>query len=138
MKVYLAAAYSRRQEMKQLATELSGIGVEVTGHWFDKPEGVTDTTVTNKYLIDCAIADIRAIREADYFVRFPNDLHGSTYVRSDLATAGKDFETGYAFALGKPIFVVGGKQNIFDRLPNMVHVKDEAALLRALNPIEVM
>lgn len=82
-------------------------------------------------LVENAYADLRAIRECDALVRF-TDIGGSS------ATGGKDFETGYAFALGRPIYVVGGRQNIFDYLPNFIHVKDEAELLRLLSPVEIM
>jgi hypothetical protein len=34
------------------------------------------------------------------------------------------FEMGLAYALGKPIVVVGGIQPIFDYLPTINHVRD--------------
>jgi hypothetical protein len=42
------------------------------------------------------------------------------------------FEMGYAKAKGKGLIVVGGKQNVFDRLDGIIHIKDADALVRLL------
>lgn len=133
MKVAIGASFHRRQEMMLFAYRLKAIGAEVTSVWFGESDDEPD-----QKLVENALTDLRTIRECDVFVRFTNSLDGLPFVPNTWATGGKDFEMGYAYALGKPIYVVGGRQNIFDRLPNLIHVKDEAALLRLLSPVEVM
>lgn len=85
---------------------------------------------------ECAFTDINDVRACDVFVRFTDDLTPIT-IPSHLGTGARHFETGLAYALGKTIIIVGGRQNVFDFVPGFVHLKDTEALVRYLNKEEV-
>lgn len=135
MRCYLAASWSRRDEILQASRELNAIDVMAWCHWLHD-EDEMPTHGQEKFLRENALCDVNDVSDCDVFVRFSDDLT-SALVPSHLATGGRMFEMGLAYALGKPIYVVGGKQNIFDRLPNIIHVKDFAHLKRELSPVEV-
>lgn len=134
MRVAIGASWSRKEEVKALVAELVAMGVQVACHWCEEP---IFPHYERKYLVERGLDDLRDIRDCDYFVRLGDDLSGP-FISSGLATGGHHFETGFAFALGKVIVVVGGHQNIFDWFPTIVHVKDNAELKRLLSPVEVM
>lgn len=120
MKVYLAGAFSRQEELQDIATELEFLGVEVTSKWLN------NTPTMNKPFREAredAFMDVRDLREADVLVRFTDKVTGAT-VPSRLISGARMFEFGMAWERGMPIVVVGGMQNVFDRLPNVTHVKD--------------
>lgn len=129
--VYLAASWLRRDEMQDVADQLRVAGVDVEVHWLNQYENNKQ-----KSLLDNALADIRGVRECDVFVRFSDDL-SLPMVPSKLATGGRFVEMGIALALGKPIYVVGGKQCIFDNLPSVIHIKDVGHLIRDLGSEEI-
>jgi hypothetical protein len=130
-KVYLAASWLRREEMQSVAQELRTAGLEVDVHWLDQYDSHKQKSHLNN-----ARADIRGVRECDVFVRYSDDL-SLPLVPSKLATGGRFVEQGIAMTLDKEIFVVGGKQCIFDELPKVTHVKDTAHLLRELSSEEI-
>lgn len=134
MKLYLAAAFSRQQEMRDYADELEGMGLHVTSRWLTEPP--KPLVGQQKFLRDRALDDVADIRGCDVLVRFTDDLSAST-IPSQLATGGKMFETGLAYSLAKTVYIVGGHQNIFDNLPGIQHVKDFGELKRTLSPVEI-
>jgi nucleoside 2-deoxyribosyltransferase len=131
-KIYLSAAHSRRIEASELAEELLAVGVYVHSSWL----WIDDAISSEKFLRDRAYADIREIQDCDIFVRL-SDKDCTKFVPAGLVSGGRMFETGLAWALGKPIYIVGGPQNLFDRLDNFVHVKDKQELKRALCPWQI-
>lgn len=132
MKVYLGAAFSRQAEMRGIADALEVYGVFITSRWLleDQKKG------THKYLRECAFTDIEDVESSDIFVRFTDDL-SLPDVPSSLATGSRMFEMGLAWKAGIPIVVVGGHQPVFDHLPNITHLKDEAELIRYLSSEEI-
>lgn len=134
MRVYLAGAWSRREEIRVLRDELNALGIAVTSRWLD--EHPAPTNGKEKFLRETALYDLADIRDSDVLVRVSDDL-SAPYVASHLATGARMVEMGYALGRGIPVVVVGGVQNVFDRLPNVVHVKDVGALKRYLSPVEV-
>lgn len=136
MKLYLAASFSRQQEMLAIAAELTGLGHHVTSRWLFEEQGMKHGNCRRKYMMRCAFTDLEDVRAADMIVRFSDDLMPIS-IPSHLATGARHFETGYAFALGKPIIVVGGHQNVFDFISSVVHLKDARELINYLNPEEI-
>jgi nucleoside 2-deoxyribosyltransferase len=136
VRVYLAASFSRQSEMRVIALRLEMAGVCVTSRWLHENQGMKHGNAREKFMRECAFTDLQDVRDADMLVRFTDDLIPST-IPSYLGTGARHFETGYALALGKPIVVVGGRQNVFDFLPNVVHIKDADALVRYLSPEEI-
>jgi nucleoside 2-deoxyribosyltransferase len=110
MKFYLAAAFSRKDEIAQKCRELEAVGHEVTctWPWEDVPPtaGLQDVdcwAVSKKdiYEIDCADAII-------LFTQEPT----KPFVRG-----GRMHEFGYAHGTGKHLIVCGPRENIFHYLP---------------------
>lgn len=123
IKIYLAAAYSRKLEVKEYAKRLRDEGFEVTSQWLDEMEGGD--------LAKNAFIDLNNIDSCDVLVRFADSINIG-YNDPALISGGRHFETGYAYAKWKLIIVVGGKQNIFDSLSDIIHIKDFETLLAVL------
>lgn len=105
MRVYLAARYSRREEMLVVARTLRDAGVGVTSRWITGQHeryGVPDTV--------CANDDIEDIGEAHALIAFtePADTAPSR--------GGRHVEAGMALAYCRPLLVVGPVENIFYNL----------------------
>lgn len=135
MKIYIAASWSRRSEIRKVASELEELGVRVGSRWLGECHKPSSSG-REKFLRETALIDVADVRACDALVRFADDLT-EMRVPSHLATGARMFEMGLAYALGKPIYVVGGKQNVFDRLPNLIHIKDAEHLKRELCPTEI-
>ena len=136
LKVYLAASFSRQAEMRLVASRLVDVGVEITSRWLFENQGMKHGNARRKFMFRCALTDLEDVRAADVLVRFSDDL-SEAFIPSNLGTGARHFETGYAFALGKPIIIVGGQQNVFDFVSSMTHVKDVDALVDYFNPEEI-
>lgn len=136
MRIYLAAAWSRKKEIKLIADQLNEIlGVIVTANWLIEDSKPKKKNVF-KYCQERARIDVQDVRKADMLIRFTDDLRHKV-VPARLATGARMFEMGYAYALGKKIVVVGGHQPIFDYLPGIVHVNDVETLKSFLS-VEAM
>ena len=118
--VYIAARYSRRNEMKAIASHLQGAGVSVTSRWLDEDKPL-DTKLGDdspRFYIETAKADIADIDRADTILFFSEDPLVGT------PRGGRHVEFGYALGLGKRMVVIGGSENIFHFLPNILHFND--------------
>jgi len=128
MRVYLAAAWSRREEIRGYAKLLADQGVNVQARWLDQePDFPADGVIRSKYLQSRAELDVDDVRECDVLVRFSDDLSPAT-VPSRLASGARMFEMGLAWSLGKKIIVVGGTQCVFDYLRDIIHLDNVEAL----------
>lgn len=133
MKIYLAAAWSRQAEIREFAPELEGLGHEITSRWlYEQPAPVGQDR--EQHLRETAFIDVQDVRKADILVRFTD----SKFIRQEmvpghLLSAARMFEFGLAWAEGIPVVVVGGIQNVFDRLPNVVHLPNKEALVKFLS-----
>ena len=135
MKVYLAAAWGRRAEIEEVAVRLRKLGVEITSNWLSE-EKAQQTGAKEKFLRDRAYLDLEDVARADAIVRFtdPEFLDKTTELAPKALMSGaRMVEFGYAKALGKTLYVVGGKQNVFDRLDGIVHLKDVDELCHVLS-----
>jgi nucleoside 2-deoxyribosyltransferase len=130
MRVYLAGAWGRREEILRVADRLQLVGVEITSNWLTEEEGMQSGS-KERFLRERAYIDLQDVDRADALVRFA-DVPRTRQVPRALISGARMFEMGYAKAKGKTIFVVGGKQHIFDRLADVIHVKDADALVRLL------
>lgn len=140
MIVYLAAAWSRREEMKALAIELeqSVPGLVVNSRWI-KEEPSSNRWFQQKKMKalreERAIQDQEDVAAADILVRFTDNLSSRT-VPSYLATGSRMVEMGMALRGQQSVIVVGGIQPIFDYLPSVRHVKTINSLKRVLRQIK--
>lgn len=129
MKVYIAARYVRRQEMVEKAAQLMQYGIPVTSRWIG---GVHEEDEAPEDVIArFAKEDLDDIARADVLVAFAEE----PYTQS---RGGRHVELGYALALGHTILVVGGRENIFSYLPEIVHAPDWDAALSWLYDQNVM
>ena len=120
LSVYLAGMFSTIKIRKAQAAELRAVGIEVTSRWIDEtvPHNAETKDVPEKYLKETAIADIEDIDDADIFLAFvptAEELIAATVTAS--SRGGRHVEFGYALGTGKPIFVVGHKENVFHYYP---------------------
>jgi len=106
-KVYIAALYSRMDEMRCYAFLLeSGLGYTVTSKWLYGNEiGMTDA--------EAAIMDIEDITEADICLSLTQPF-GSMFTGG-----GRHTEFGYALAMGKECVIIGEREQIFHHLPQI-------------------
>ena len=130
MKIYLAAAWGRREEILRVADRLRLEGVEITSNWLTEEEGMQSGS-KERFLRERAYVDLQDVDKADALVRFADTPRTRSVPRA-LISGARMFEMGYAKAKGKGLIVVGGKQHVFDRLADVIHVKDADALVRLL------
>ena len=135
--VYLAAAWSRRDEIKQIAENISKLGYKITSRWLDQ-ENFGATALMNNEEKEArlrmhAIMDVTDVLRADTIVRFSDaEQMKQPLVDSKLLSGARNFEMGLAYGANKTMIVVGGHQNIFDRLPNIHHVHNVSELMDLL------
>jgi predicted metal-dependent HD superfamily phosphohydrolase len=131
MKVYLAARFDRKDEMKALSLLLNELGIECTSRWLDEKTAPKGKKNYERFITNTAQIDADDVYAADTLIRFSDDL-STTKVPSRWCTSSRFEETGMAYAWGKKIIIVGGHQSLFDRFQNRVHVQGTAELLRYL------
>lgn len=130
-KVYIAAAYGRREEMAQIAQPLVDAGHEITSRWLaghhDKaPDGVElDSDAHWRWCAEDDIADLRAAEVCVSVLGGGNRSRGGRHV-----------EFGLAFALGKRLIILGvpSRENVFHTLPGVEHYQSIAEVIEALQP----
>lgn len=147
MNVYLAARYSRREELCVYREWLRAAGATVTSRWLDGDHQVTDGQLLgaeNAEVIEgdsqheSAVAlrarfareDWEDLKKADVVVAFTEPP------RSNASRGGRHVEFGAALAWGIRCLVVGPRENVFHCL-NAVEVFDtwqdaSAVLAKAL------
>lgn len=144
MKVYLAASYSRREELASYAADVESRGMVVTSRWLLGPnhrklgdagtlsehaewlvERDFDSTVGRRVGALCAQQDVEDVLAADALVLFTGGGRGGRHV-----------EFGVALGAGKRLFVVGaGRENVFHTLPNVVGAASWREVLDELAPV---
>lgn len=116
-KVYIAARYSRRDEMRAAARLLYDAGIATTSQW------LYENCALDHHLDEfpddsnrkTAQVDLDDIRKADTLLFFAEDP------RVGVPRGGRHFECGYAFAIGKRVVVIGGPENVFLYMPTVIH-----------------
>ena len=116
--------------MRTVAEELTH---EVVGEWiYVEEDGYEETKAEpagSEKLAAYALRDIEDVARADILVLF-SEKAGSG------SRGGKDVEFGVALALGKPLIVLGGPQQIFHHLPQVYHISDTKQLQTVLDELE--
>ncbi len=139
-RVYLAAAWGRKDEVRGIADQLIGVGINVRARWLYEPPAPPTDYARHAFLQERAQIDVDDVIHANVLVRFSDDLSMPT-VPSSLATGSRMFEQGVAKIIGdlydygagetlkqmgipnKRVIVIGGNQCVFDYLPNIIHVR---------------
>jgi hypothetical protein len=125
MRVYLAARYSRKNEIKALVPLFGAHGISVGSRWLHEtsPPEVTLLEVTPEFCQETALVDLEDIEAADMLVFFAEDPLVGT------PRGGRHVEFGFALGIGKRIAVIGGPENIFHHLSQVVHYPDVKSFL---------
>jgi nucleoside 2-deoxyribosyltransferase len=116
--VYVAAKYERQSEAKLLTMLLQAAGARIMSTWVDEPLAPDVSEWT-----DYAKKDVNEIQNSSVLIVLTNQEGRRS------TTGGHHWETGYAYALGKRIVLIGPKENVFHYLPGMEHYPDLEAFL---------
>lgn len=109
-KIYLAARWSRREELEALIPSLVGAGYDVTSRWITDPQHrMADQPDAQAFNAELARHDVADVQKADALIFFaPRGTRG-----------GSDVEFGMALALRKRLFWVGERSHVFSFLPSV-------------------
>jgi hypothetical protein len=118
VKIYLASQYSRREEMLCVRTALQLMGHVVTARWLetewaDRPD--QSSACPQEYREKYAVIDAEDVSRSELVISF-TELPG---LPGDGSRGGRHVEFGIAYALGKRLFVVGYRENLFHHLPRV-------------------
>lgn len=130
MKIYLAGAYSRREQLCELRDHLRRLGHTVTSRWLDtewqhRPD--QSPAAPPEYREKYAVIDLEDVRNAECVINFterPDAKHGRR--------GGRHVEFGYALGLGKRCVVVGPRENLFHHLPGVEVYEHPGHLIDAM------
>lgn len=125
MRLYLAAKYSRRDELNRYAEDLRGLGHVVNCRWLsehDLPVGAPPEGG-----LRFALDDIEDIRAADLLIAFTEEPGKPGAGRN---RGGRHVELGIAIGRGMPVYVVGWRENVFCYLPEVIFFETWPEALR--------
>lgn len=130
--IYLAARYSRNDEMRGVRDVLEAFGHKVTSRWIDLHDGTLPQSFVAEKLNadpeDCskyAQIDINDLRAADTIISFTSADGGGK--------GGRHVEFGLALGLGKHLIIVGPRENVFHTLPSVEWYPDWPHLVMMWN-----
>lgn len=106
MKIYLASAYSRRDEMREVAKTLMAMGHVITSTWLQtnfRETGDGEIPTPPDERKTWALKDLQDIRQADCVVSFTGGGR----------RGGRHVEFGYALGMNKVTFIIGEPEHIF-------------------------
>jgi hypothetical protein len=117
VRVYLAAQFARRKELREYREILHSNGITVTSRWLDDTSWLSHklSDFTDEDNKKRACDDIDDISHSDVIIFF------SENPTVGVVRGGRHVEFGYAWATGKDIYVLGPKENIFHTLDNVFH-----------------
>ena len=127
MKIYLAARYSRREELCICAHELRGLGHEITSRWLLGNHQLTDEQLSTEGTVEqrqrFAMEDWADLMAAELCISFTEPP------RSTNNRGGRHVEYGAALATGIACIVVGPAENVFHCLPGITRFDTWAHVL---------
>lgn len=129
-KIYLAARYSRRDELAGYAEQLREMGYEVTSRWLNGNHQISDEGLSEEDSREererFATEDFEDLASAGCVISFTEPP------RSGNSRGGRHVEFGMAVALGHRLMVVGHRENVFHCLPRVEFYPVWASCLAAL------
>lgn len=135
-KVYLAASYARKREMRKYRDELVKMGCAVTSRWIDNADNYETSDVSYELMqsdpelcVRYANSDLSDIGVADIFIMFTGDKKSS---------GGRHTEFGIAMMmLGssnlRAICIVGPRENVFQCSPYIWYYEDWSSFLKGVS-----
>jgi nucleoside 2-deoxyribosyltransferase len=119
MRVYLAAGFSRKNEIAEKSQELENLGIKIVSTWTNDSEELDDKIYDCQSSEDfCTLSELarkdeNEIKRCDALVLFTQSPKIPFY------RGGRMDEAGFARALGKTILVCGPRENLFHYLPEI-------------------
>lgn len=129
MKVYLAARYSRHEELQAYRKDLESIGHEVTSRWINGGHQISKEELgeaANAKRVQFAQEDWSDLMAADCCISF------TEIPRTTTTRGGRHVEFGAALATGQRCIVVGPLENIFHCLPGVEHFATWPECMKAI------
>ena len=123
--VYFAARYTRLPELNRYRGELEALGFDVTSRWLTVASRPPGDALSEEDWRTLAVIDQEDVLAADTVVCFSEDAGSG-------GNGGRHVELGMALALGKQVVVVGRREHIFHRLPEVTVVESWPEALRLL------
>lgn len=122
MKIYIAAMYSLKDQMREYRDRLRADGHEIVSTWMDETHDATSclADISPNLLAQYARNDLKEIAACDVILFFSEEPTVPT------RRGGRHVEFGYALAWKKKIVVCGPQENIFHLLPQIQFVEDFA------------
>lgn len=116
-RLYIAARYGRRDEMRSVAELLRSQGCTITSRWLYENAPLNSQLGDHKpdFYVETAQWDLADIDRADTLLFFAEDPLVGT------PRGGRHVEFGYALGKFKRVVVIGGPENIFHYLGTVVH-----------------
>jgi len=144
VKVYIAAKFQDIREANMLAGELANYGFPTCSRWLNQtPDDQRTHGLTDFEIRECAERDLEDIMTCGAFILLPTtavdfskaDIHAQPH------SGGKHFETGFAYARGKPIVLFGDtpRENVFHYMHDIYSVtgfNNLLAVLRVLDRVQ--
>ena len=129
MKIYIAARYDRRDEMRTVARALRGAGATFTSNWLGEtgPLSAQMGDDSDDFYKMTSYVDLRDIESADIVLFFAEDPLVGT------PRGGRHVEFGYALAKGKVVCVIGPKENVYHYHPRVYHYPTLTAFMEYYN-----
>ena len=126
LKIYLAARYSRLNEMQSARAKLETAGHYVTSRWINGDHRALDAFLAAPLTTTIALDDKEDLDAATVLIAFTEEP------RVESTRGGRHIETGYALGKGKTVIVVGPVENVFHSLPEVTVVDSLAAAMKVL------
>ncbi len=110
--VYFAARFARLPELNRYRAELEALGFEVTSRWLTVATREPGAEHSEDEWRRLAVIDQEDVLAADTLVCFSEEAGAG-------GNGGRHAELGMALALGKQVIVIGRREHIFHRLPEV-------------------
>ena len=123
--VYFAARYVRLSELNRYRAELEALGFDVTSRWLTVAAREPGAAYSDDEWRSLALIDQEDVLAADTVVCFSEEQGAG-------GNGGRHVELGMALALGKQVIVIGRREHIFHRLPEVTVVESWPEALRLL------
>jgi hypothetical protein len=118
MRVYLAARYSRKDEMEGYKDVLQREGIEVVSRWHDQSHVLDPVKAADIDLVDLSTSDV--------LVAFAEEARGGS-------RGGRHVEFGFALASGMGIILVGEPEHVFHHLEEVHRATDIGEVVMKLD-----
>jgi hypothetical protein len=124
-RIYLAGHYPRRDLLKHVAQELTGLGAEITSRWvYGGEEGKSWNDIATIDLNDVRRASMVLVFTGPYTLQSGEEIEGAKGI-------GHWIEYGLAYGMKKEIHVIGPTESPLLLMPGTYHWKDYAAFMEA-------